>query len=105
MKNKGTFNRLYLQISAIFLLVLMLFAAITLLISVNASRDYSIEVNQELNRTELFDIEADWGETTNMARANPDVVEVLTKKALEWKRSLPTEPPANCFSRLRTERQ
>ena len=50
MRKKGTFNRLYLQISAIFLLVLMLFAAITLLISVNASREYSIEVNQKLNR-------------------------------------------------------
>jgi signal transduction histidine kinase len=50
MRNKGTFNRLYLQISAIFLLVLMLFASITLIISVNASRDYSIEVNQKLNR-------------------------------------------------------
>jgi len=50
MKKNATFSRLYLQISAIFLLVLMLFAAITLLISVNASRDYSIEVNQKLNR-------------------------------------------------------
>lgn len=50
MRSRGTFNRLYLQISAIFLLVLMLFAAITLLISVNASRNYSIEVNQKLNR-------------------------------------------------------
>jgi signal transduction histidine kinase len=50
MRKNVTFNRLYLQVSAIFLLVLMLFAAITLLISVNASRDYSIEVNQELNR-------------------------------------------------------
>lgn len=50
MRQNVTFNRLYLQISAIFLLVLMLFAAITLLISVNASRDYSIEVNQALNR-------------------------------------------------------
>ncbi len=50
MRKNVTFNRLYLQISAIFLLVLMLFAAITLLISVNASRDYSIEVNQALNR-------------------------------------------------------
>jgi N-acetylgalactosamine-6-sulfatase len=62
-------------------------------------------VNQELNRTALYDIKADWGETTNVARANPDVVEALTKKALAWKRSLPTEPPANCFSRLRTEHQ
>lgn len=50
MKNKVTFNRLYLQISAIFLLVLMLFAAITLMISVKASRDYAVEVNQALNR-------------------------------------------------------
>jgi signal transduction histidine kinase len=50
MKKNITFSRLYLQIAAIFLIVLMLFAAITLLISVNASRDYSIEVNQKLNR-------------------------------------------------------
>jgi arylsulfatase A-like enzyme len=62
-------------------------------------------INQELNRTELYDIEADWAETTNVARENPDVVKMLTKKALAWKKSLPTEPPANCFSRLRTERQ
>jgi hypothetical protein len=59
-------------------------------------------VNQELNRTELYDIEADWGETTNVARANLDVVKALTKKALAWKQTLPTEPPAHCFSKLRT---
>ncbi len=50
MRKNGTSSRLYLQISVIFLLVLMLFAAITLIISVNASREYSIEVNQQLNR-------------------------------------------------------
>ena len=50
MRKNIRFNRLYLQVSAIFLFVLMLFAAISLFISVNASRDYSIEVNQELNR-------------------------------------------------------
>ena len=43
-------NRLYLQVSAIFLLVLILFTAITLYISVGAARDYSVEVNQRLNR-------------------------------------------------------
>jgi signal transduction histidine kinase len=43
------FNRLYLQISAIFLLVLILFTAITLYISVESARGYSIEVNQRLN--------------------------------------------------------
>ncbi|KPK51407.1 MAG: hypothetical protein AMS22_10985, partial [Thiotrichales bacterium SG8_50] len=62
---------------------------------------WKMMVNEELNRTELYDIDADWAETTNLAGANPDVVMVLTKKVLAWKRSLPTEPPTHCFSRLR----
>jgi signal transduction histidine kinase len=44
------FNRLYLQVSAIFLLVLFLFTAVVLYISVESARQYSIEVNQRLNR-------------------------------------------------------
>ncbi len=43
-------NRLYLQVSAIFLLVLFLFTSIAMYVSVQASRDYSVEVNQRLNR-------------------------------------------------------
>ena len=62
---------------------------------------WKMMVNQELSRTELYDIEADWGETTNVARANPDIVKALTKKALAWKQTLPTEPPAHCFSKMR----
>jgi N-acetylgalactosamine-6-sulfatase len=54
-------------------------------------------------RTELYDIKADWTETTNLADAHPDVVKALTKKVLAWKASLPTEPPAHCLSKLRTE--
>lgn len=50
MIKQRVFNRLYLQISAIFLLVLILFTGIVLYISVNAARGYSIEVNQRLNR-------------------------------------------------------
>ena len=65
---------------------------------------WKMMVNQELNRTELYDIEADWAEMTNVAVDNPDVVKVLTKKVLAWKRSLPIEPPAHCFSRLRAEK-
>ncbi len=66
---------------------------------------WKMMVNQELDRTELYDIEADWAETTDLAQANPDVVKALTKKALAWKSSLPTEPPAHCFSRLRAEQR
>ena len=65
---------------------------------------WKMMVNQELNRTELFDIEADWAETTNVAAAHPDVVRRLTKKALAWKESLPNEPPAQCFSKLRAKK-
>lgn len=61
-------------------------------------------VNQELNRAELYDIEADWAETNNVAADNPDLVNALTEKVLAWKRSLPTKPPFHCFSRLRTEK-
>lgn len=43
-------NRLYLQVSAIFLLVMILFTAIVMYISVQAARNYSVEVNQRLNR-------------------------------------------------------
>lgn len=46
MKN---FSRLYWQISAIFLLALIGFTAISLYVSVKAARNYSIEVNQKLN--------------------------------------------------------
>jgi len=64
---------------------------------------WKMMVNQELNRAELYDIEADWAETTNVAGDNPEVVKALTKKALIWKKSLPIEPPAHCFSRIRKE--
>ncbi len=50
MKSNRLFNKLYWQISAIFLSVLIVFTAITLYISVQSARNYSIEINQKLNR-------------------------------------------------------
>ncbi len=49
MKAK-VFNRLYIQVSAIFLLVLFMFTAIALYISVQSAAKYSVEVNQRMNR-------------------------------------------------------
>lgn len=48
-KKNRIFNRLYWQVSAIFILVLVVFAAITLYIAVTSARNYSVEVNQKLN--------------------------------------------------------
>ncbi len=49
-KNLIVFSRLFWKISAIFIGILVLFTAVTLFISVRAARNYSIEVNQKLNR-------------------------------------------------------
>lgn len=58
-------NRLYLQVSAIFLLVLVLFTVVALYVSVGAARDYSVEVNQRLNR--------------NLAQSTVEVISPLIK--------------------------
>lgn len=50
MENKKLFfSRLYWKISAIFILILVVFAAISLYISVRSASKYSVEVNQKLN--------------------------------------------------------
>ncbi len=45
-----SFSRLYRRISTLFIVVLLLFAAITLYISTQAANKYAVEVNQSLNR-------------------------------------------------------
>jgi signal transduction histidine kinase len=52
MNKIGTliFSRLYRRISALFIVVLFVFAAVTLYISVHAANNYSKEVNQRMNR-------------------------------------------------------
>ena len=65
MKSK-LFNRLYIQVSAIFLLVLFMFTAIALYISIQSSAKYSVEVNQRLNK--------------NLATSTVDVIKPLMKE-------------------------
>ena len=48
-EKKLIFSRLYWKISAIFILILVVFAGITLYISVLSASKYSVEVNQKLN--------------------------------------------------------
>jgi signal transduction histidine kinase len=48
-KHKTIFSRLYWKISAIFLLVLVLFSAITIYTSIRSADRYSVEVTQKLN--------------------------------------------------------
>ncbi len=57
--------------------------------------------NEKLGRAELYDIEQDWAETTDLSGLFPETVEKLTKKIKRWKQTLPVDPPPSCFSRLR----
>ncbi len=49
-QGQKSISRLYRRISTLFIVVLFVFAAITLYISVHAANNYSQEVNQKLNR-------------------------------------------------------
>jgi uncharacterized membrane protein (DUF4010 family) len=49
-EKKIKFSRLFWQISVIFLVVLVAFTGITIYIAVRSARNYSVEVNQKLNR-------------------------------------------------------
>jgi len=49
-EKKIKFSRLYWQISAIFLIILIAFTGITIYVAVRSARNYSVEVNQKLNR-------------------------------------------------------
>ena len=50
---------------------------------------WKLLTNLDRSRVELYDIPSDPAETTNLAAANPDVVERLARLALDWKATLP----------------
>jgi signal transduction histidine kinase len=50
VKRKAIFSHLYWKISAIFIMVLILFATVTIYTSIQSANRYSIEVTQKLNR-------------------------------------------------------
>ncbi|MFC1764487.1 sulfatase [Planctomycetota bacterium] len=57
--------------------------------------------NAKLGKTELYNIEADWAEEMDVSREHPEIVEKLSKQLNDWTKTLPTSPPAHCYSRLR----
>ncbi|MEI6892085.1 MAG: hypothetical protein V5783_07940 [Pontiella sp.] len=57
--------------------------------------------NEQLGKAELYNIDDDWAETTDISKEQPEVVEKLIHQIQAWKMTLPTEPPAGCFSILR----
>jgi N-acetylgalactosamine-6-sulfatase len=61
--------------------------------------------NPELKKAELYNIEEDWAETTDVSSQYPEVVKELTQEILAWKETLPTNPSPDCISALRPVKQ
>jgi N-acetylgalactosamine-6-sulfatase len=62
---------------------------------------WKLLLNEELDQVELYDIEADWAEKTNLTGTFPEVAERLITQIRTWKKSLPTKPAKDSVSRMR----
>jgi len=63
--------------------------------------DWKLLMTNDGKRKELYNIPKDNQEKKNQAKNHPEIVDKLSKKALAWKASLPTEPPLNSLSKMR----
>jgi N-acetylgalactosamine-6-sulfatase len=62
---------------------------------------WKLITNEELGRTELYDLEADWAEAEDVSAENPDVVRELSAQLAAWQSTLPTEPKPSTISKHR----
>jgi arylsulfatase A-like enzyme len=53
------------------------------------SGDWKLLINDDGSKLELYDLSKDRGEATNVADKHPDVAKRLSKRLLDWRRSLP----------------
>lgn len=71
----------------------------------HAVRDgkWKLLVNSETKKLELYDLEDDWAEATDVAAENPETVQKLKRQLAEWRESLPTEPASEGLSSARNK--
>lgn len=62
---------------------------------------WKLLLNDELERVELYDIDADWAESKNLAKTFPQEAERLVAMIHDWKRALPAAPAKHTLSRHR----
>ncbi len=54
--------------------------------------DWKLYVCDDLSRTELYDLATDRGETKDVSRKHPDIVNRMTAAIMAWKATLPEKP-------------
>ena len=63
--------------------------------------NWKLLTNEELGRTELYNIAADWAEQKDVSAENPEKLKELLNKLKAFQESLPKSPPENSFSKAR----
>lgn len=59
--------------------------------------------NVDLKKIELYDLENDWAEKSDVAAQNPAIVKALNAKIDDWKKTLPAKPLATSLSPARNK--
>ncbi|MDC0284715.1 sulfatase-like hydrolase/transferase, partial [Mariniblastus sp.] len=65
---------------------------------------WKLLVNKELDKAELYDLELDWSEQTDVAGKHPEIVEKLSHQLNAWKKSLPVTPDERCCASSRNSK-
>ena len=60
--------------------------------------DWKLALTDDAKRIELHRLSDDRAESTDVAKAHPDIVARLTKLVFDWKATLPKQPDAACIS-------
>jgi N-acetylgalactosamine-6-sulfatase len=61
--------------------------------------DWKLVLTDDAQRFELHRLADDRAENTDVAKDHPDIVARLSKMALDWKATLPTQPNPECLSK------
>ena len=62
---------------------------------------WKLIANDEMQRTELYDLDGDWAEAKDVSAEYPEVVLALSAKLDAWKETLPVEPRKSTVSKKR----
>ncbi|ELP32752.1 N-acetylgalactosamine-6-sulfate sulfatase (GALNS) [Rhodopirellula baltica SWK14] len=65
---------------------------------------WKLLVGTENQKSELYDLENDWAETTDVSASHPDVTQRLSDQLAAWKNELPQTPSKHSLSKARRKR-
>ena len=66
---------------------------------------WKLLVGTENQKSELYDLENDWAETTDVSARHPDVTQRLSDQLAAWKNELPQTPSKQSLSKARRKKK